>query len=194
MHLLSKSKVIYWALQNIFSHVLSTLKYETNLFTLVNTPRLIFRSPRSMKTINPGSVPALHIIEVFLFSHLRIIFRSGAEDNVAVGPDTFLTPFTSPYDDFTTLASADHLIMTQSSFAWWAAWLLEQRVLHTSNYTKHPDILYNKHPFINNTRLWRDYRRINLYPEHWIGYTNHSVDTQKEILCTSTNVTSCLRH
>ena len=121
-------------------------------------------------------------------------FQSWCRKHIATQLDTFMTPFTSPYDDFTILASADHMIMTQSSFAWWAAWLLEQRVLHTSNYTEHPDILYNKYPFNNNTRLWRDYRRINLYQEHWIGYTNHSVDTQREILCTSANVTSCFRH
>ena len=67
--------------------------------------------------------------------------------------------------------------MTQSTYGWWAAWLLEQRVKHQSNFTKQPDILFYKYPYWNNTRLGNMYVRETAYPKKWKAYSNNSVDT-----------------
>ena len=68
------------------------------------------------------------------------------------------------YKDFASLVLSDHMIFTEGTFGWWAAWLLEQRVLHESNYTRRPDILFNRFPFWNGTRLWNIYVRENMHP------------------------------
>ena len=51
--------------------------------------------------------------------------------------------------------------------------LLEQRVLRDSNYTRRPDVLFNKYPFHNGTRLAKIYVRENMHPPSWKTYTEH---------------------
>ena len=114
--------------------------------------------------------------------------------------DSFVIPFSSQYDDFASLALCDHLIMTQGTFGWWAAWFVEQRAKHAStNSTTEAtattkgdsDILFYKNPYWENSKLWKIYVREHVYPQHWKAYTNHSIDTQHQVLCNSTDVRLC---
>ena len=91
--------------------------------------------------------------------------------------DTFVSNFTCKFKDFASLVLSNHVIFTEGTFGWWAAWLLEQRVVRDSNYTRRPDVLFNKYPFRNGTRLAKIYVRENMHPPSWKTYTKHSVYT-----------------
>ena len=118
-----------------------------------------------------------------------------------------MTPFHSQFDDFTSLALSDHLIMTQGTFGWWAAWFIEQRAKydnatstwsipqHNSTVTtkSDPDILFYKYPYWKNTFLGDTFVTNHFYPENWKAYTNYSIDTQHHVLCNSTDARLCFR-
>ena len=86
--------------------------------------------------------------------------------------------------------------MTQGTFGWWAAWLIEQRIKHLapSGGKTDTDVLFYKYPYWENTNLYRTYVRKHVYPEHWKAYTNHSIDTQLDgYLCNSFNAKLCFQ-
>ena len=110
--------------------------------------------------------------------------------------DTFVTPFSGEFDDFAAIAHTDHLIMTQGTFGWWAAWFIEERAKHEapSSGRINPDVLFYKYPYWENTKLYRTYVREHVYPEHWKAYTNSSIDTQQGgLLCNSTDTKLCFQ-
>ena len=88
-----------------------------------------------------------------------------------------MSPFTSVYDDFTMLTQCDHIIFTEGTFGWWAAWLMEHRIKYQS-LGGNPLVLYYKYPVYNNS--WgKKFIKRHVFPNNWLSYTKDSVESER---------------
>ncbi|CAH1780694.1 unnamed protein product [Owenia fusiformis] len=83
--------------------------------------------------------------------------HSWARLNIPESLDVTFVSSTSAIDDFALLASMDHMIMTQGSFGWWAAYLAGGTTVYFTGYPR------------PGSELDKQFNKRDYYLSEWIG-------------------------
>ena len=72
--------------------------------------------------------------------------------------------------DFVLMCNCDHMIMTVGTFGWWGAWFTSWRG---------GIAMYYEQPFYKNSTRYQTMNRHDMFPPHWLAYTNKIVIESK---------------
>ena len=81
-------------------------------------------------------------------------------DEVLHADDRIIFSDGNTYQDFTRLKNCEHVVMSASSFSWWAAFLNENKNKQ----------IYIPEPWFNQNNPEYRNKKVNLYYKDWIKY------------------------
>ena len=84
--------------------------------------------------------------------------------------NVYFSNMNSSNEDFVLMSSCDHMIQTVGTFSWWAGWLTSWRG---------GTVMYYQHVFAENTDVYTSFSRHDMFPGHWLAYTNMSIIESK---------------